>query len=187
MEFTKRLYNETKHNHILVDKHSFVEKIKIDKLAGDLYINFNKCCINHIQQNMIERPDIPELTILTNIHLESPDILYDEFICFDNNENYKLNISKPLSLLLEKCKKYPLEHYYMFILGLLAGGNMLKKYIDDKHDSFLTFKDPKESIIIVKNYLNNKIKTNVQQEAFINIVNDSYILIKECFDHFFNA
>ena len=56
MTFTERLYIETKDSHKIVDKHPFVSMIRKDKIAGDMYINFNKLCINEIQ-NVLDLQD----------------------------------------------------------------------------------------------------------------------------------
>lgn len=70
----------------------------------------------------------------------------------------------------------------MFLLGLISGGNILKKYIDVKYHDFLTFENPKELCIEFKKYLNENV---IDEEKFINIVKNSYKLIKLCFDEFY--
>ena len=48
MSFTNRLYAETKDSHTQVDRHPFVSMIRTNKLAGEMYVNFNKICIQEI-------------------------------------------------------------------------------------------------------------------------------------------
>jgi hypothetical protein len=168
MDFTSRLFLETKQFHKLVDDHSFTNNIKNSKNIGDIYINFNKMCIESIQQ-------IEVASDFTEIYKK----LYRETFTFDD-----IYISNELNLLIERCKKYPLEHSYLFYLGLLSGGNILKKYISEKHHLFLTFENPNILRKEFKDYLNNKIKTKEQQENFIKIVSETYLLIKKCFDKF---
>jgi len=164
--FCKKLYFNTKEEHSQIDKHPFTELIKTNKEAGNLYINFNKICIYQIQK--------------CNQHSTLQTKLYKTF------NLPELYISDNLSKLIVLCNKYPLEHQYMFILGLISGGNILKKYIDEKHHEFLTFENPHELTKEFKLYLDNLIITDTQQETFINIVKESYKLIKLIFDKFYS-
>ena len=47
--FTKRLYQNTKDYHQIVDSHPFVQLIRKNPNAAKLYINFNKICIYKIE------------------------------------------------------------------------------------------------------------------------------------------
>lgn len=162
--FTERLYMETKDAHTAVDRHPFVSMIRKNKLAGEMYINFNKICIHELQQVLKLKDE--ELQSRLHRDIDIPDFF----------------ITSTLSRLLIHCRKYPLELEYMFKIGLIKGGNMLKKYIQHSHD-FLTFNDPNDLFNDFKNYLNENV-TN--QKLFIKNVNDAYKLIKLCFDCFFN-
>lgn len=161
--FTDRLYIETKESHTQVDKHPFVSLIRKDKTAGDLYINFNKICINEIQ-NVLKLKD-------NNLSTQ----LYRDI---DLNEMY---ISNTLLKLLTHCKTYPLESAYQFYLGLLFGGNMLKRMLPE-HTSFLTYENNQELIKEFKNYLNTNVK---DEDLFIQRVNEAYKLIKVLFDEYY--
>ena len=86
-----------------------------------------------------------------------------------------------MGLLLNRCKKCPLEHAYMFILGLLFGGKILSKYLPD-HIEFLKYDNSKELINEFKDYLDNNV---LEQDNFIKIVNESYKIISEIFDEFY--
>jgi heme oxygenase len=72
---------------------------------------------------------------------------------------------------------------YAFYLGLLFGGNILKKMIPnkDEHD-FFSFENPKQLITEFKNYLDNNVSNH---DEFISNVNEVYKLIKEIFDEFY--
>lgn len=120
MNFTDLLFLETKEYHKQVDKHHFTYLIKHNKNAGDLYINFNKLCI----YNLFKTLEIKD----TNLYNK----LDKKFIIPE------MKISDNFNTLLLKCKTFPLEHCYMFILGIISGGNILKKYISNEHHKFLT-------------------------------------------------
>lgn len=160
--FTDRLYIETKDSHTAVDRHPFVSMIRKDKLAGEMYINFNKICIHELQQ-VLKLKD-KNLQNKLNRDIEIPDLF----------------ITNTLSTLLQQCRKYPLESAYQFYLGLLFGGNMLKRMLPEYHE-FLTYNDSKELIHEFKTYLCENIS---EQDIFINNVNESYKLIKKLFDEF---
>lgn len=170
--FRERLYNSTKSSHKVVDRHKFVNLIRTNKDAGEMYINMNKMCIKYIQ-NEIQR------------HLENEESKFESFrslfgkLYKDIKVDYK--VSPNMNKLLNLCKEHPLEHGYMFILGLLFGGKLLSKYLPD-HIEFLTYNDQNELINEFKDYLDNNV---VDETEFINIVNDSYKLISEIFDEFF--
>jgi hypothetical protein len=161
--FTERLYLETKESHTIVDKHPFVSLIRKNKLAGEMYINFNKICIYELQLCLK----------LKDVNLQSK--LYRDI------EQPDMYITCTLSSLLKHCKKFSLESSYQFYLGLLFGGNMLKKMLPDYYD-FLTYRDSKELITEFKDYLNNNV---TDEKLFIKNVNDAYKLIKCVFDEFY--
>ncbi len=167
MSFTDRLYSDTKDSHKVVDKHPFVSLIRKNALAGDMYVNFNKICI-HEFQNVLTLKDKDLLSKLYR-HIELPDIY----------------ITKTLSNLLQHCRKYPVESAYQFYLGLLFGGNMLKRMMPEHHD-FLTYDNSKELIQEFKEYLNSNVFIQEEQEKFIKHVNQAYSLIEKLFDEFYN-
>jgi hypothetical protein len=164
--FTDKLYNETKDSHTAVDRHPFVSMIRKNKLAGEMYINFNKICIHELQQ-VLKLKNI-ELSTKLYRDIELPDIY----------------ITNTLSNLLNHCRKYPVESAYQFYLGLLFGGNMLKRMLPEFHD-FLTYENSKELIHDFKTYLCENID-ETHHDIFIHNVNESYKLIKTLFDEFYN-
>jgi hypothetical protein len=166
MSFTDILALATKDSHSQVDKHLFVSMIRKNKLAGEMYINFNKICINEIQK----------VLKLKDINLQSN--LYREF---DVPEIY---ISPILREILIHCKTYPLESAYQFYLGLLFGGNMLKRMLPE-HNDFLTYENSKDLINNFKTYICNNVD-EIERIKFIENVNLSYILIKNLFDEFYD-
>lgn len=171
--FTSILYKNTKDNHSKIDNHPFVKLIKTNKNVGKLYINFNNICINIIQNKF------------------NTEIKKGKFLDFKKcyNKLYRkilpndFYISSNLNYLLNQCENYPLEHAYMFYLGLLMGGNILIKFLPE-YTEFLQFNDSKQLINCFKNYLDNNITTKEDQEKFIKIVNKSYALINLVFNDF---
>jgi hypothetical protein len=189
--FTKRLYQETKDAHQILDKHIFVNLIRTNKEAGELYIIMNKICISYIQKEIQKRLEDP------NSNFESFRLLFGKLY---KDININIYVSPKMHLLLSRCKAYPLEHAYMFILGLLFGGKLLSKYLPD-HEEFLKYDNSKELINEFKDYLDKNVpltKTSldgklitsidskiVEHDEFINIVNESYKLINEIFDEYY--
>lgn len=165
MKFTERLYLETKDYHKVVDMHPFVSCIRKNDMAGEMYMNLNKICIYELQQYL----QLNDTDLKNRLYR---DVFQPEI--FITNSLYEL-------ILL--CRKYPLELGYAFYLGLLFGGNMLKKMINNKddHDIF-EFDNPTQLIKEFKNYLDENV-TN--EDEFINTVNNVYKLIKEIFDEFY--
>lgn len=171
--FRERLYNSTKSSHKVVDRHKFVNLIRNNKQAGEMYINMNKICIKYIQNEIQQRLENDESK------LQSFRSLFDKL--YKDIELDYPDVSSNMNKLLNRCKEHPLEHGYMFILGLLFGGKLLSKYLPD-HIHFLTYNNPKELINEFKDYLDNNV---VDEDKFINIVNQSYTLISEIFDDFY--
>jgi len=169
--FTKRLYQNTKDCHTQVDRHPFVQLIRKNPDAAKLYINFNKICIYKIESAFLKNTAkyknfMPLFTRLQkNININDID----------------MNVSKNLEILLKKCEEYPLEHSYMFYLGLMMGYKILDKYVKD---DILAYDDSKIKLLIkdFKNYLDNNVET---EQLFINTVSESYILIKNVFDEYY--
>jgi|LakMenE29Apr09ns_1017244.scaffolds.fasta_scaffold15554_1 hypothetical protein len=170
--FRERLYNSTKESHKEVDRHKFVNLIRNKKNAGEMYINMNKICIKYIQNEIQRRLEDdrsewePFRSLFSKLY---KDIKVD------------CDISSNMNKLLNRCKEHPLEHGYMFILGLLFGGKLLSTYLPD-HIDFLTYNNRNELINEFKDYLDKHV---VNETEFINIVNDSYKLISEIFDEFY--
>ena len=157
-------YLETKAEHTIVDRHPFVSLIRKNKLAGQMYIDFNKICICEIQS----------VLKLKDVYLQNR--------LYRNNEKPEIYVSSTLLELLNHCKTYPLESAYQFYLGLLFGGNMLKKMLSE-HNDFLTYDNPKELIIEFKQYICDDV---TDQDLFIENDNKSYRLIKKLFDEFYD-
>lgn len=163
MLFTDRLFKETCDSHKQVDRHPFVKKMRENPEDAILYIQFNEKCIYEIQSTL----NLKDQTLQKMLHRNVT----------------KLSDSLNITELLDRCKEQPLYHAYMFYLGLLAGGNLLKKYVPSDYIEILIFQeDTKYLIQRFKNYLNETILTEKDQNDFIKAVNISYSLIKECFD-----
>jgi hypothetical protein len=174
--FTERLYTETIDAHKIVDRHPFVESIRHNKDAGNLYINFNKICIYIIQKKFQE-------SFENNEFLSFKDLFNSLYR--DIPQTFDFYISPNLGLLLEACEKYPLEHAYMFYLGLLKGGNILKKSLPT-HTEFLHYNNSKELVNNFKKFLDDKYLNIKIQDNFIDIVKHSYSLIEKIFGDYQN-
>jgi hypothetical protein len=170
--FRERLYENTKDSHKVVDRHKFVNLIRNDKDAGEMYINMNKLCIKHIQEEIQRRLE------RSNSEWESFRLLFGKL--YKDIEVPYCDKSVNMNKLIERCVEYPLEHGYMFILGLLFGGKLLSKYLPE-HMEFLQYDNSRELINDFKDYLDNNV---INEDQFINIVNESYKLISELFDEF---
>lgn len=166
--FTDRLFKDTHTYHKSVDRHPFIERMKTCQKDAVLYICFNQSCISELQKTL--NLDDDDLQSLLYRNISCPLKTY--------RSGYLIN-------LLEACRIYPLEHAYMFYLGLLAGGNLLRKYIPVEYHSILTSEVESKAIVIkFKHFLNSKIVDDEDQQQFIDRVNASYILIAKCFDNF---
>lgn len=165
MKFTERLSIETKESHKIIDRHQFVNLIRKDNIAAKLYINFNKVCIYELQ--LVLKLEDTILQSKLHRYIQQP---------------LEIQLNKHLDKLLVSCKKFPLETEYMFKVGLIMGGNLLKKYVSTKDHNFLHFEDSKELFNELKCYLNKHVKN---EELFIKNVNDIYVLIQLCFDEFY--
>ena len=93
--------------------------------------------------------------------------------------------SPDLQEILTHCKTYPLESAYQFYLGLLFGGNMLKRMLPE-HNDFLTYENSTDLINDFKTYLCNNVD-EIEKIKFIENVNVSYKLIKKLFDEFYDT
>jgi len=177
MSFTDILALATKDSHSHVDKHPFVSMIRKNKLAGEMYINFNKVCINEIQKVL----KLKDINLQSNLHREF------KVPCLLSKSSVKVPDEVPSVILREiliHCKTYPLESAYQFYLGLLFGGNMLKRMLPE-HNDFLTYENSKDLINNFKTYLCNNVD-EIERIKFIENVNLSYILIKKLFDEFYD-
>jgi dGTP triphosphohydrolase len=165
MIFTDKLRKDTMNTHRQVDRHVFVVEMKENKEKAIKYIKFNEKCIYEIQKTLEMKDN------------DLQNMLYRDIqnSCLNNNS---LNMEN----LLERCRQHPLCHAYMFYLGLLSGGNLLRKYIPVEYTGLLDFQEEPQYVIQrFKTYLNTHV---VDQDNFINEVNASYKLIQKCFDEF---
>lgn len=168
MSFTDLLRKSTQESHVVVDNHKFVELIRTNKCSGKIYVNFNKICINVIQNNLSN--ELMKTSFYKKMHREI--------------EQLDFFISNNLLELLDRCELYPLEHSYMFFFGLLYGGNLLTKFLPESTE-FFKFENPSKLIKDFKDYLNKTVNTKEKQESFIKIVNESYTIIALIFDEFY--
>lgn len=167
MSFSRYLYKETQKAHREVDSHPFVREInKCDK-AYKLYFDFNKLCINEIQKYYDIGTIDKDLYREIHNYSEYVDVILE---CDDFQK------------LLKNCKSQPIEHAYMFYLGLLFGGQMFNVKTDEDI-FFVSFSNKTKLITKVKYFLDMQVKEN-EYNTFINNVNNSYKLIANIFTYF---
>lgn len=173
--FTKQLYKGTKSHHTIVDKHPFVQVITTDSNAAKLYIEFNKICIEQIQTTFREMFKDHQMNNFSPLLLKLQRNI-------DRND-INISISTNLKVLLDRCKSHPLEHAYMFYLGLMMGYKILQKYVQDDILSYENSKI-KDLITEFKKFLDD---TVCEQEEFIKVVCESYDCIKLVFDEYYSV
>jgi heme oxygenase len=175
MKFSEQLRIETKSTHLMVDRHPFVNLIKKNPKAGYLYMQFNKICVLELQKNVLSQKELLFSKFNYKISEKDIDLSLINIPCFKS--------------FLERCNQHYLEHFYMIQLGLLFGGNMLKKILPENEKDFfdiegLSEQGRSELIKEFKDYLDNTIVDTTDQNNFIKIVNDSYLIIKNIFDEY---
>lgn len=173
MSFTDVLRTITHESHKVVDNHKFVELIRTNECSGKKYVNFNKICINVIQDTLKN---------------ENNDLIKHDFYKKMYRKIAPLDffISNKLLELLDRCERYPLEHSYMFYLGIMFGGNLLTKFVPESKD-FFKFDNSSKLVKEFKEYINKTVDTKEKQELFIKIVNESYTIISLIFDEFYKT
>ena len=188
-KFTDILKQETKQNHDIVDRHDFVKLLfnkdtKIIKLYIDLHCvifellkikkpkNFPNECYNAFNKEYTYT-DIEYICEFNNVYNYVFDIYYI------TNTDSEHNLSE-LDLL---------SHYYCWYLGVLYGGQMIKKVIPEnfkpQYDLIFNIEHKDRYIKLIKNYINERIKEKEEQIYFIDNVNKIYKNIKNIFDEMF--
>jgi hypothetical protein len=166
MEFTKELFLKTKENHIVLDKHLFIKCIlNGNVLAFDNYIQFHYIVFDKIQSEF-EKYNLPlffkgllrEIPLIT---LKNKSI--DDYIL-------KMNVDNLQQLLV---------YTYMFYLGILKGGSILKKHFPNTKSKLFLFNDRELIINELKKFLDNNI---INKQKFIDNVNENYIQINYIFN-----
>ena len=170
LPFTRELSSETKNNHSKVDHHEFSRSISLNPLAGQMYVNFNKICINEIQKVLVTKGYKHQ--VFEQLHRN---------IDIDSSKLVRLYACDSLNVLVNRCKDYPLEHAYMFYLGLLFGGSMLQKMLPHEDQTFFQYDNRQKLIQEFKTFLNEYITDIQRQKQFIECVNHSYVLIYDIF------
>lgn len=171
MSFTDILRKSTHNSHIIVDKHPFVSLIRTNKCSGKIYVHFNQVCINVIQDTLKNKSN-------NLIKIDFYKKMYRDIPPFD------FFISNNLLELLDRCERFPLEHSYLFYLGIMFGGNLLTKFLPE-YTEFFKFDNSGKLIKDFKDYINKTVDTKEKQESFIKIVNESYTIIALVFDEFY--
>lgn len=201
MGFCERLRNETKISHTKVDNHRFVELIKTDAFAMKLYLFFNMICFEYLDSyknstpsNLLKKIVRPNKTaIITENNKDPKNFLFAWWSTKQTNLSDKFYFiwkDPDMNELLKHIMLNSIENSYLFTFGLLYGGNILSKYMDnvfdketaEHHKMYLTFDNPTELKNEFKEYLETISKEN--EDKFIKNVNKSYNLIEKIFDRF---
>lgn len=191
--FTERLKEETRDNHKILDTHYFVKSIfkQSDERNDKQYSTTTEY---YLDLHLIMLHEI-------NFLLQQSQFNFQEsFNCFLNNDYSKrpdvkndiLNCKSMISLINKlhmdsRNKELLSSHMYIWWLGVLYGGQMIKRSINKQNPHLSEYTDlifdldcnVKEFILYFKEYLNNSI---IQKDDFINNVNTVYLLIKDVFD-----
>ena len=120
MNFSDRLRVETKECHLVVDRHPFVNLIRCNPEAAYLYMQFNKISVLYLQNDK-------------NFEL----FKQFRYNITENDVNLELLSNFPsFNTFVNQLSDHYIEHFYMIQLGLLFGGNMLKKILPDNEKEF---------------------------------------------------
>jgi heme oxygenase len=195
--FTKRLKEETKVNHKILDTHYFVKSIfsngavneeKSDYTATTgYYLDLHLLMLNEIQLILKESLyQFPEYFKEFNKDYNKQQEVNNDII------NYKSVISLINKLHSDsRNKELLLSHMYIWWLGVLYGGQMIKRSITKRNPHLLDYTNlifnfncnTKTFIFDFKEYLENSINN---QDHFIDNVNEVYLLIQDVFDELTN-
>lgn len=171
-KFTENLSKETKSSHTRVDAHNVLKLVGRNERAGQMYIYMNKVCLDAIQKKLKEMGYKNEIF----------GKLYKNNLTGGECEEWKNNCNR----LVDRCEKYPLEHAYMFYLGILYGGSILSKALNNDGLDTTLFEYENKKVLIreFKEFLNEYITDVSRQKQFIECVNMSYASIVKVLDNF---
>lgn len=185
--FTNRLFHATRDRHSRVDRHPFIDQIREQPMQAWKYICLNEYCIASLQTTLTMDNDYAWLQ--QRLWRPIPETVWPRR---DDNvfTDHEWECVRPL---VDRCRQFPLEHAYMFYLGLLKGGNMLRKsmsFADDAErlhrvDRLLAFDDASELVSGFKAYLDHH-ELVIDPDDFIDRVRSSYDSIAQCFDRMMN-
>jgi heme oxygenase len=192
MEFALRLKNETIAKHKELDTHPFIEKMynkseNVDsyneKINLKYYLDLHFIILDEINEKVKEY-----------INEGDKPCFIDEF---NEGKDYKsmctiklTNLNSVRNLIANISRDNIYAYCYSFYLGILFGGQIIKKLINKTNDELLIkqanslfdFKcNKKELIQDVKRFLVENIEN---QDLFIEQVNHIYTLTKYTFDDF---
>ena len=182
--FTLRLKRETYDNHTILDTHTFVKSLYDE--------NYNKKVEYYLELHYII---LNELNVLINKKgRESFPNFFDyfdkEYIMYNSSN---LTERKSVRKVIEKIKSDSengelfLCHLYIWWLGVLFGGQIIKKLINKNNDTLNNLTsvifdfecDSKELVREFRKYLNTTI---TEEDKFIRNVNEVYLMIRDVFD-----
>jgi heme oxygenase len=183
--FTLKLKNETMSNHRALDTHPFVKNMyteTVSKINIQYYIDLHFIILEFMENK------------IKNEIKDYPDFV-DKF---NYNKNYKTKDVIQFNSVQKLIDNVSIDNIYAYCysyyLGILFGGQIIKKLINKTNDELLINKgnmlfnfecDKKELIKNIKDFLEMNIKKDKQQD-FINQVNNIYLLTKDVFDEFDN-
>lgn len=184
-KFTLRLKKATKENHTKLDTHEFVKglyKVENDKNAL-YYLELHYIILNELQE-LIDMSDVECFKYFRKDYsiFKLSDLL--------NMESVKRVIKK-----IREDKKDKIlftSHLYIWWLGVLFGGQMIKKLLN-KNDGLKEYINmmfdfecnSRDIIRQFKDYINELVDEECE-DKFIDNVNDVYLMIGEVFDEIRN-
>ena len=187
MEFSDKLKKGTEANHKILDRHKFVKNI--GNKTGGYYVDLHNIILNEIK------------LIICKTTIEFPEYFhrfnknYNKYRLVTNDDLYNSDsMNKYLQKLNEDSndKELLLSHMYIWWLGVLYGGQMIKKVLQsynsrDEFKEYICFifdsDNRVEFIKKFKMYLNEHVQN---EDTFIRNVNILYIFVNDLFNELDN-
>lgn len=188
-KFTLRLKKATKDNHTKLDTHEFVKGLyKDDNDKSALYYLELHYIILKELQKVINGGDFETIDCFKYFDKD-----YSRFNLSDLGDLG--SIERVINKISEdkNDKVLFMSHLYIWWLGVLFGGQMIKKLLNKKDDLkeyidiIFNFEcNSRDLIRDFKDYLNELISSDECEEIFIKNVNEVYLMIGKVFDEIIN-
>jgi len=186
-KFTLRLKRVTKENHTKLDTHEFVKGLYKD--------DNDKNAVYYLELHYII---LNELKILLSEYDTNECFKYfdKDYSIFKLTDLGELGSVKRVIEKIRHDKKDKIlfmSHIYIWWLGVLFGGQMIKKLLNKNEglkeyiDMMFNFEcNNRDLIRELKDYLNELISSYECEERFIKNANEVYLMIGEVFDEIIN-
>ena len=182
--FTLRLKRETYDNHTVLDTHIFVKSLYDECYNRNVeyYLELHYIILNELNVliNKKGRESFPNFF----------DYFYKEYIVYNGSD---LKQHKSVKILLDKIiidsdnSELFLCHLYIWWLGVLFGGQIIKKLINKNNNTLsnltsVIFDFDCDSRELVREFRKHLNSTIVEEDKFIKNVNETYLIIRDVFD-----